>query len=85
MIFGLGGGAFTGDAGLLNIGFVGDAGRWRGTTVRVFEDVGDRTCAGWIDAASFAGTARTFFLAFSTAVPWFSLSAPEISSLGNVS
>lgn len=82
---GLGGGPFIGEAGLLTSVFMGDAaGRARGT-IRVFEDVGDRTCPGWIVAGSLPGMPRGLFLGFWTSSPWFSLSRPSISSLDSVS
>ncbi len=78
------GGAFIGDAGRLIIDFVGEAGRSLGR-MRVFDDVGDRTCDAEMGAFGWMGAPRSLFLGLSIASPWFSLSAPEISVLNGVS
>jgi hypothetical protein len=77
-------GAFTGDAGRLIIDFIGEAGRSLGT-MRVFEDVGDRTCDTVTGAFIWVTPARNLFLGLSRSSPRFSLSAPDISLLISVS
>lgn len=72
--------AFIGDAGRLIIDFVGEAGRSLGKT-RVLEDVGDRICDAENGAFGLATAPRGLFLGLSTASPWFSLLASDISVL----